>query len=93
MVELKIKNELCKDSNMVVNHLEFDDIGNSIIEKLDFNWIDKDIDFFKTHQSTVEYIGLYLWDEFKDVYGDKVTYIKVWENKRSYFEYFEEKQR
>lgn len=78
---------------MVVNHLEFGEHGKEIIKKLDYKWIDKDLKFFENNQSTVENIGIYLWGEFKQVYGDKVHYIKVWENKRSYFEYFEEKQR
>ncbi len=78
---------------MVVNHLELENIGKRIIEEFDYHRIDKDIDYFKDNQSTVENIGVYLWDEFRQVYGEKVHYIKVWENKRSYFEYFEEKQR
>lgn len=93
MVELRLKSEINNGEPMVVNHLDFKNNGKKIINRLDYRWIDKDIDFFKDNQSTVENLGIYLWDEFKKVYGEKVHYIKVWENKRSYFEYFEEKQR
>ena len=91
VIEVRLEGNLDNNTGMVVNHLEFENIGNQIVDKLNYKWIDKDIEHFNNVQSTVENLGIYLWDEFKNFYGSKLNYIKVWENSRSYFECFEEK--
>ncbi|MGH7884634.1 MAG: 6-carboxytetrahydropterin synthase [Thermodesulfobacteriota bacterium] len=92
-VEVRVKKNIDDETAMVINHGNFNLIGIGIIEKLNFKWIDKDIKYFENIQSTVENIGIYFWNQFKNAFGESLKYIKVWENKGSFFEYFEEKQR
>lgn len=89
-MEVKTNGNVDEKTGMVTNHENFGNTGDEIIDRLNYIWIDRDLDYFKDRQSTVENIGLYLWQEFYRFLGDKLYGIKVWENKRSYFEYFEE---
>lgn len=90
VVEVKVENKIDDKSGMVINHLWMNREGMKIIEKLNYRWIDRDVDHFKINQSTVENIGIYLWREFFNIFGEKLSGIKIWENNRSYFEYYEE---
>ncbi len=90
IVEIRISGEIDKKSGMVHNHLEFEKLVEPVINEFDYKWIDKEVKFFADNQSTVENIGRYLWDKLKDIFHNKINYIKVWENPRSYFEYYEE---
>lgn len=93
VVEVKVKDKIDDKTGMVTDHLQLENRGKKIIDRLNYRWIDKDIEHFRENQSTVENIGVYLWDEFYEILGKRLSGIKIWENKRSYFEYFEEMQR
>lgn len=89
-MEVKASGAVDEKTGMIINHQQFREAGDDIIDKLNYVWVDRDIDYFKERQSTVENIGLYLWREFNKFLGENLHSIKVWENRRSYFEYFEE---
>ena len=76
---------------MVINRIDFEKQATPIIEELNYKWIDRDIPFFQKNISTVENIGKYLWQKFTGIIPGKLDHIKIWENPKSYFEYFEEK--
>lgn len=91
-VEVAIGGEIDDETGMVINRMDFERQAAPIIEELNYKWIDRDIDFFGENISTVENIGKYLWQKFTEIVPGRLESIRVWENPRSYFEYFEEKQ-
>ena len=91
-VEVGIKGEIDNETGMIINRVDFEKRAASIIEELNYKWIDRDIPFFQKNISTVENIGEYLWQKFAEIIPDKLDHIRVWENPKSYFEYFEEKR-
>ncbi len=91
-VEVAIRGEIDGETGMVINRVDFEKRAVPIIEELNYKWIDRDINFFQENISTVENIGKYLWQKFTEIIPDRLDGIKIWENPKSYFEYFEEKQ-
>ncbi|MCY3624635.1 MAG: 6-carboxytetrahydropterin synthase [Candidatus Dadabacteria bacterium] len=91
-VEVAIGGEIDNETGMLINRMDFEKQAAPVIEELNYKWIDRDIDFFQENISTVENIGRYLWQKFEDIVPGRLNSIKVWENPKSYFEYFEEKQ-
>ena len=91
-VEVAIRGEIDGETGMVINRVDFEKRAVPIIEELNYKWIDRDINFFQENISTVENIGKYLWQKFTEIIPDSLDRIKIWENPKSYFEYFEEKE-
>ena len=91
-VEVAIRGEIDDETGVVVNRVDFEKRAAPIIEELNYKWIDRDIDFFGENISTVENIGKYLWGKFGEIVPDGLERIRIWENPKSYFEYFEEKR-
>ena len=91
-VEVAIGGEIDDETGMLINRIDFEKQAAPVIEELNYKWIDRDIDFFQENISTVENIGKYLWQEFAEIVPGRLDSIRVWENPKSYFEYFEEKR-
>lgn len=91
-VEVAIRGRIDDETGMVINRIDFEKRAAHVIEGLNYKWIDRDIHFFQENISTVENIGKYLWQKFTEIVPDGLDNIKVWENPKSYFEYFEEKR-
>ncbi len=92
-VELMFTGDISADTGMIISRTEMDVSVNEVINDFDYKRIDIEIPYFKKYQSTVENIALYIWDKMFEKYKNRLTYIKVWENERSYFEYHEEELR
>ena len=90
-VEVAVRGEIDDETGMVINRIDFEKQATPIIEELNYKWIDRDILFFQKNISTVENIGKYLWQKFTEIIPGKLDHIKIWENPKSYFEYFGEK--
>ena len=90
--EVTMSGEIDDETGMLINRIAFEKQAAPIIEELNYKWIDRDIPFFQENVSTVENIGKYLWQKFAEIVPGKLDNIKIWENPKSYFEYFEEKQ-
>lgn len=90
--EVAISGEIDDETGMLINRIDFEKRAAPIIEELNYKWIDRDIPFFQENISTVENIGKYLWQKFTEIVPGRLDHIKIWENPKSYFEYFEEKQ-
>lgn len=93
VVEVRFTGEINKETGMVMKPEVLDKEMEVILNELDHTRLDCEIPFFKENQSTGENIVKFLWEKLSEHIGNKLSYIKVWENNRSYFEYFEEDQR
>ena len=91
-VEVTVSGEIDDETGMVINRIDLEKRAAPIIEELNYKWIDRDIPFFRENISTVENIGKYLWQKFAEIIPGRLDNIRVWENPKSCFEYFEEKQ-
>ncbi len=91
-VEVAIRGEIDDETGVIINRIDFEKRAAPIIEEFNYKWIDRDIPFFQENISTVENIGKYLWQKFAEIIPDGLECIKIWENPKSYFEYFEEKR-
>ncbi len=92
-VEIMFNGDISPDTGMIISRDEMDGSVNEIINDFDYKRIDLEIPYFKKYQSTVENIALYIWEKMFKKYKNRLSYIKVWENERSYFEYHEEELR
>lgn len=92
-VEIMFNGDISPDTGMIISRDEMDGSVNEIINDFDYKRIDLEITYFKKYQSTVENIALYIWEKMFKKYKNRLSYIKVWENERSYFEYHEEELR
>lgn len=86
-VEVGIRGEIDPETGMVANRLDLEKRARPVIEELDYSRIDRDIPFFRENMSTVENIGMYLWERLERVFPGKLDRVRVWENSRSSFEY------
>ncbi len=91
-VEVAIKGEIDDETGMVINRIDFEKRAAPLIEELNYKWIDRDVHFFQENVSTVENIGKYLWQKFTEIVPGRLDRIRIWENRKSCFEYFEEKR-
>ena len=86
-VEVGIRGEIDPETGMVANRLDLEKLVRPVMEELDYSRIDRDIPFFRKNMSTVENIGMYLWERLGRVLPGKLDRVRVWENSRSSFEY------
>ena len=92
-VEVRISSDISECTGMVVQRKNIKEAINEIKDSLDYRRIDQEIEFFEACQSTVENIAIYIWNKLFVKFDDTLKYVKVWENERSYFEYYREKIR
>ena len=92
-VEVMISDGISDETGMVVSRDEMEDALSDIKNELDYKRIDKEIEYFKKYQSTVENITIYIWNRLLGKFNSRLKYVKVWENERSYFEYYKERFR
>ena len=92
-VEVTVSSDISESTGMIVERdaieKEIDEIKNS----LDYKRIDHEIEYFRIYQSTVENITIYVWDKMYGKFNKTLKHVKVWENERSYFEYYQEELR
>lgn len=93
VVEASFTGEIDEETGMVINPEVLDKEMDVILNELDHKRLDYEILFFKENQPTGENIARFFWERLTEHIGNKLSYIKIWENNRSYFEYFEEDQR
>ena len=91
-VEVAIRGEIDGETGVVINRVDFEERAAPVIEELNYKWIDRDIPFFRENVSTVENIGKYLWRRFAEIVPERLHRIRIRENPKSCFEYFEEKR-
>lgn len=89
-VEFRVSSDISKSTGMIVERPAIEDSVNEIKNNLDYRRIDREVEYFKKNQSTVENIAVYIWNCLSDRFNGALKYVKVWENDRSYFEYYKE---
>lgn len=92
-VEVMLSSDISEDTGMIVQREVIEEGINDIKNSLDYKRIDQEIEYFKKYQSTVENIAVYVWDKLFIKFDNTLKYVKVWENERSYFEYYQEEIR
>ena len=92
-VEFTVSSQISDNTGMIIGRGEIEQVVNELKNSLDYKRIDHEIEYFKNNQSTVENIAIYLWDILLVKFNDTLKHIKVWENERSYFEYYQEEIR
>ena len=92
-VEVMLSSDISEDTGMIVRREIIEEGINDIKNSLDYKRIDQEIEYFKKYQSTVENIAVYVWDKLFVKFNNTLKYVKVWENERSYFEYYQEEIR
>ena len=92
-VEVMISSDVSERTGMVVQREKIEKAINEIKNRLDYRRIDQEIEFFEEYQSTVENITIYVWNELFVKFNETLKYVKIWENERSYFEYYREEIR
>lgn len=77
-IELHLTGNLHPESGMLINGYDVDAIVAPFIEKnLDHKFLNTDVEFFKIHQPTAEWIAVWIYDEFKVLFPKHVTLKKV----------------
>ncbi|MGI9553692.1 MAG: 6-carboxytetrahydropterin synthase [Thermodesulfobacteriota bacterium] len=92
-VEVTVSSEISEETGMIVDREVIEEGITEIKNSLDYKRIDQEIEYFKIYQSTVENIAIYMWDKLFVKLNDTLKYVKVWENERSFFEYYREEIR
>ena len=92
-VEITLSSDISESTGMIVERQDVDNCIKEIKNSLDYKRIDHEIEYFKSHQSTVENITIYVWERLFVKFNDTLKLVKVWENERSYFEYYQEEIR
>lgn len=92
-VEFRVSSDISESTGMIIERPAIEDGVNEIKNNLDYRRIDQEVEYFKKNQSTVENIAIYIWNCLSDRFNGALKYVKVWENDRSYFEYYKEEIR
>ena len=90
-LEVKITGEIDPETGMITNLDGLDSLIKVVIEELDHKRLDIEIPFFQDVTPSGENILKYLWIKIKPMIRiGNLHYLKLWETRNNYFEYFEE---
>lgn len=92
MVEITVCGSIDIDTGMIIDCSLLDEKVLGIINELDHKRLDLDVEYFVFNQSTGENIAMFFWKRLSEEFGDELSNVKVFENDRSYFDYFEEEE-
>ena len=90
-LEVSLYGSIAEETGFVVDPKLVDKEVNEVIDRLDHKRLDLEVPYFENNQSTGENIAKFFWDILSSRFGNHFLKIRVWENDRSYFDYFEEK--
>lgn len=86
-LEVGITGKIDQDTGMIIDLSEMDDKVKSLLSKLDYKHLNKEVPYFKSVISTGENIIQYLWNELDKLFtNQKLYYLKLWETNNNYFE-------
>ena len=93
-IEVKVSGDIDAETGMVINLGELDELMKDIIEELDHKRLDIEVPYFREFQPSGENIVKYFWIRIKPLMKSaKLQYLKLWETKNNYFEYYKEASR
>lgn len=79
-------------TGMLLNAYQVDEIvKNKVIDQLDHHFLNNDIEFFKTHQPTAEWIAFWCYENLKNAFPKPVALkkIRIFETPNFFVEYSE----
>lgn len=77
-LEVTVNGKIPEDSGMLINGYDLDKIvGEKILAQADHRYLNDDVEFFKTHQSTAEWIAVWAFEELKNALPAGVVLQKV----------------
>ena len=72
---------------MILSLSEFDKKVSIVLKKLDYKFLDKEVEFFRENISTGEIIIKYLWADLNSMFRKNMLYhLVLWETNNNYFE-------
>lgn len=81
-LEVVLSGEIDPDTGMLLNGYEVDRIiRDKILSKLDHRDLNSEVEFFKAHQPTAEWIAVWIYDEIKSAFpaNCRVKRVRVYE--------------
>jgi 6-pyruvoyltetrahydropterin/6-carboxytetrahydropterin synthase len=86
-LEIGIAGDINLETGMIISLDEMDYKVQSLLQKLDYKHLNKEVTYFKKVISTGENIIQYLWNELESSFtNQQLYYLKLWETNNNYFE-------
>ena len=77
-LDLVLEGEISSETGMLINGYDVDAIVQPFLkESFDHKFLNDDVDFFKDHQPTAEWISVWAYHQLKDKFPEHVTLKKV----------------
>ncbi len=89
-LEVTVAGPVDEATGMVFDLHAMDQRVHTVIDKLDYRHLDKEIAAFADKPSTAENIIAYLWGELEPRFEGRLKHLKLWETKNNVFEYARE---
>lgn len=89
-IELCLTGHLDSETELLINGYDVDEIVKPFFkENLDHKFLNDDVDFFKEHQPTAEWIACWIYDSLKNYFPSHVelNQVRVFETPELYVEY------
>ena len=87
ILEVGLKGTPDPKTGMIISLDDFDSGVKSVLNRLDYKHLDKEVDFFSNNLSSGEIIIQYLWYELDKQFSDnRLNHLKLWETNNNYFE-------
>lgn len=90
-IEIRLTGEVAHDTGLLINGYEVDRIvKEKVLLQLDHHFLN-DLDFFKTHLPTAEWIAIWIFDQLKNEFPKncQLALVRVYETPTLYAEYAE----
>ncbi|MDW8214107.1 MAG: 6-carboxytetrahydropterin synthase [Roseiflexaceae bacterium] len=87
MLEVSVAGPVDPDTGMVIDLTEMDRTVRSVLDRLDYRHLDREVAAFATQPSTAENIVVYLWEELAPRFEGRLRHLKLWETRKNVFEY------
>ncbi len=77
-IDITVKGKVNKDTGIVVNIVDIDNVIKDTLKKIDGKLLDDEVSFFKKNKPSVENLLLYFWSEMNELFTDaKLERIKI----------------
>lgn len=89
-IDLILTGQISAETGMLINGYDVDDIVKPVIYgQLDHKFLNKDIEFFKQHQPSAEWIAVWIFDQLKNQFPPHATLkrVRVFETAELFCEY------
>jgi len=88
-VEAYLKGSELNETEMLVDFTALKTTLKEILEDLDHKYLNEQVGFFETNNTTSENIAFYIYSRLKEVFGNMTDRVIVWETEFQCAEYYE----